>query len=69
MQLADQARDQFGVPDDQIGALIGQSEERARTVLTANWPMIKQLVDAQEARGRIAGDEFAAIMAVVARER
>jgi hypothetical protein len=31
--------------------------------------MIKQLVDAQEARSRIDGDELAAIMAVVARER
>jgi ATP-dependent Zn protease len=68
MELADQARLQYGVPDDQIGALIEQSEDRARTILTANWPIVRHLADAQASRGRIDGDELAAIMAAVARD-
>jgi hypothetical protein len=56
------------VPDDQIGALIEQSEDRARTILTANWPIVRHLADAQASRGRIDGDELAAIMAAVARD-
>ncbi len=62
MELADQARIQYGVPDDQIGTLIGRCEARARTILTERWTTVTQLAEAQVERGRIEGEELAAIL-------
>ena len=62
MELADQAREEYGVPEHQLGRLIGRCEDRARTIVTERWTTVARLAEAQAERGRIEGDELAAIL-------
>jgi hypothetical protein len=67
MEMADRAREEYGVSEHQLGRLISHCEDRARTILTVNWPVVRQLADAQAAQDRIEGDELAAILDEVGR--